>query len=112
MRFRVGGGDQIMRSMMLGLIVGSALASPALAQIAEDHGAGDCEAYYRFEMHVIEEQRYFLNQAAFKAIEAEGLAPGEKESRIAAARADTDKRFEVDLGAAERSKERCLKTAR
>lgn len=101
-----------MRSMILGFVANIALASPALAQIAEDHSAGDCEAYYRFELHVIEEQRYYLNQAAFKAIEAEGLAPEEKERRIAAARTDTDKRFEVELGAAERSKERCLKTAR
>ncbi|MBM3483540.1 MAG: hypothetical protein FJX66_09560 [Alphaproteobacteria bacterium] len=68
-----------------------ALASPALAQIAEDHGADDCEACYRFEMHVIEEQRHYLNQAAIKVIETESLTREEKDSRIAAARADTDK---------------------
>ena len=98
--------------MMLGLVACISATSPALAQIAEEHSADDCEAYYRFEMHVIEEQRYYLNQAAIKAIETEAIAREEKDARIAAARTDTDKRFEVDLDAAERSKARCLKTAK
>jgi len=97
--------------MICGLAVCAALTAPALAQVQEKHSAADCEAYYRFEQHVIEEQRYYLNQAAIKAIEAEQPPPEEKERRIAAARADTDKRFEVDVAAAGRSKTRCLQTA-
>jgi hypothetical protein len=90
-----------------------AFAAPAaFAQVPESPTAAECEGYYGFELRVIDEQCYYLNQAAIKAIDAEHLSPEEKAQRTAAARAETDKRFEVDLSAAARSLELCLRKAK
>lgn len=101
-----------MQLLFLGLLAIITLIAPAtLAQVSDPPKADECEAYYRFELQVIEEQRYYLTQAAIKAVDAKKPAPDEKPKLVERARAETDERFQVDYDAAERSRARCLQRA-
>ncbi len=98
--------------LLLGVIVAMSLMSTAQAQVSDPPKTDECEAYYRFELQVIEEQRYYLTQAAIKAVEAELAPKDDKTQHVEQARLETDKRFSVDYDAAKRSRERCLKRAK
>ncbi len=102
----------IMRFAWIAVATDLLLVSTASAQLSDPPKADECEAYYRFELQVIEEQRHYLNQAAIKAVEAKQPAPDEKPRLIEQARAETDERFTVDYDAAKRSRDRCLKRAK
>ncbi|MSO69770.1 MAG: hypothetical protein EXQ98_05770 [Alphaproteobacteria bacterium] len=100
------------RILLIGAIAATLLAASAYAQVSDPPKADECEAYYRFELQVIEEQRYYLTQAAIKAVEAELAPKDDKTQHVEQARVETDKRFSVDYDAAKRSRERCLKRAK
>ena len=94
-----------MRLILPGLLTGL-IAGPLAA--AEPPSAADCDAYYRFELRVIDEQRYYLTEAAIAAVDDAKPSPEERPQLIEAAKAAVRERMAFDAGAAKRGKERCL----
>ena len=97
-----------MRHVLFGLLA-SLIAGPLAA--AEPPSAADCDAYYRFELRVIDEQRYYLTEAAITAVDDARPSPEERPRLIEAAKEAVRERMEFDVGAAKRGLESCLQRA-
>jgi hypothetical protein len=96
------------RLVLPGLLTGL-VAGPLAA--AEPPSAADCDAYYRFELRVIDEQRYYLTEAAIAAVVDAKPSPEERPRLIEAAKEAVRERMAFDEGAAKRGLERCLQRA-